>query len=71
MISGFHHSANEMCAPLGFYAACIDTLLQTFQDNLSVLEVGTRQVVLKHRQQTTNLHSVKIPEERRSNSNFL
>ena len=73
MISGFHHSVNEICALLGFYTAYIglcyghfETIyrshlqeLPTFRDNLSVLEGGTRQVVPKRRQQTTNLRCVK------------
>jgi hypothetical protein len=35
-ISGFHHEVDEICAALGYYAACSGNSLPTFRDNLSV-----------------------------------
>jgi hypothetical protein len=36
MISGFPRQVDEICAPLGYYAAYSDNSLQTFRDNLSI-----------------------------------
>jgi len=34
--SGFHRKVDEICVPLGYYAAHSNKLLRTFRDNLSL-----------------------------------
>jgi hypothetical protein len=61
LISGFRRDADEICAPLGFYAALNGSFVPTFRDNLSVPSSRVKQSTNSFTSQLLPTRRIVIP----------